>query len=199
MHVLSTMPSGRDHRVNIVQRPAGRRSFDMRTQQMVQRRGRLCRQPGVHIRRLDDRRGRCDEPAEALGRRQPRERAATGIAARDAGQGCQARAHGLRVQTGCQCRQPCLVDVRAHVEVVVLATNTTTPTLTRSNLPEGLARSRRRGRRALVLRPRQPRDRLDPARVHRLLAGHDAVNRARQRAPVRRTARAFGDRTGGGH
>ena len=46
-------------------------------------------------------------------------------------------------------------------------------------------------------------DRLDPARVHRLLAGHDAVNRARQRAPVRRTARALGGRTGaekaGGH
>ena len=53
------------------------------------------------------------------------------------------------------------------------------------------------GRCAVVLRPRQPGDRLDPARLHRLLAGHDALHRARQRARVRRAARPLGDRAGG--
>ena len=62
--------------------------------------------------------------------------------------------------------------------------------------PEGLAGPGRRGRRAVVLRPRQPGDHLDPARLHRLLAGHDVVERARQRARVRRAARPLGDGLG---
>ena len=66
----------------------------------------------------------------------------------------------------------------------------------RDHLAEGLAGSRRRGRRAVVLRPREPRHHLDPARVHRLLARHDPLQGARQRARVRRAARPRRDRPG---
>ena len=64
----------------------------------------------------------------------------------------------------------------------------------RDHLAEGLAGPRRRGRRAVVLHARQPGDHLDPARVHRLLAGHRPVDRARQRAQLLRAARALGNR-----
>ena len=47
----------------------------------------------------------------------------------------------------------------------------------RDHQPDRVARARQRGRHALVLRPGQPGDHQHPARVHRLLAGHDAVER----------------------
>ena len=61
-------------------------------------------------------------------------------------------------------------------------------------LAEGVGRGRHGHGLADRLGPRQPGHRLDPARVHRLLARHDAEPRARDRAHLPRAVRPVGDR-----
>ena len=64
----------------------------------------------------------------------------------------------------------------------------------RGHQPEGVARRGLGGRALRVLRPRQPGHRVDPARIHRLLARHGAEQRAGGGAQVRRAVRPLGDR-----
>ena len=77
--------------------------------------------PGVHLRRLDDRRRRRDEPAEALGWLERRERPAGRIAADDEAQRVQAGAHERRVEVGGERGEAPLVDRGAQVEEVASA------------------------------------------------------------------------------
>ena len=64
-------------------------------------------------RGLDDRRRVRDDPAEALGGRQGRERAGGGIARHHVADGPERRAHLVGVEAGGERRQALLVDVRA--------------------------------------------------------------------------------------
>ncbi len=72
----------------------------------------------------------------------------------------------------------------------------------RDHQPDRVARPGLRGRRAVLVRPGEPGDHQHPARVHRLLARHDAVARAETAERyVRRALRPLrdGPRRRGGH
>ena len=64
----------------------------------------------------------------------------------------------------------------------------------RDHQPDGLAGGGLRGRGARLLRPRQPGHRVDPARLHRLLARHRSVARRDGGAQLRRAVRALARR-----
>ena len=73
---------------------------------MVEGRARVLRQAGVDLRGLEDRRGRGDDPAEALRRRQRGERAAAGLAADDRADRLQASAPVVEVDPALAAAEP---------------------------------------------------------------------------------------------
>ena len=75
----------------------------------------------MHVAGLEDRRARRDQPAEAVGLRARRQRAAGRVAGDDAAQRGELRAHRLDVESGRQRREARLVDLGAQLEEVVLA------------------------------------------------------------------------------